>query len=323
VTLEWTNPYNKKFKGIKLKKIKQNLAVTLLLILAVISSSSANAVINEATLYCNNCSIKEMKALAIRSAGSSDSRYVVLDLVGSVSREILVRQPDRGRGIAASEGYPVSVEVYSAKSELLAINHFLENMKDIDKELAVYVELPIELPSDFAYSSVFQSLESLNTQADFARVMQITLERGQFSEILKNAHNQLELLNSSIGSAFHFVSISLGKWIQNSSWSVEFKDGTQVVVDLSFKMVKDDVEVSIKPDFTKAKDKQGTSIPLAKYSANGYSTYGEQEYINSAVNYFEEQGLVFQKDSAKEKTCKRVSFKCTVNSCNIKYSCSN
>jgi len=294
--------------------------------LAMLLSSNVYA-LKVDTLYCDGCNNAQMKSIALNSANNSNARYLVLNTTGAVSQEILITQSDDSGNSdeeidEESSGAKITVYTDADKYELQVINQALVEFRDINNAIKAKTQLPIELKRDFAFKSIFNAMESSRTERDFHSVLQKLLNTDEFNEIRRRAENQIRLIETDAGVSFKAFSLAVGKLIQDSTWLVNFTDGTSVPIKIKFQRLASKISVVITVDFTQASDKDGKRVPQSKYTVGGYSASGDTIYIHKIGQYFKNMGIRVGYDSKAGYKCVPNGISCkTDESCKISYQC--
>lgn len=239
---------------------------------------------------CYNCSASKLNAIIDTHVQTTKTFETIIVLDKEKATSIEVRLRPAGNYTPGSP-IPYMSEIYTDLAYLQAANDALAELKTINEELTRQAQLGIKIPAETGFKTV---ADALRQTTDFQSVLNDRFNRGESStlnEIARRADNQVQLLSTSLGFSLGFVSVSLGPVVKDSSWVVTFSDGSQIVVDITFKSVNDQLRVATKalPEF--AQDNEGKRVPLSDMTAEGYRFGGSYVQVLSYAELMRSMGI--------------------------------
>ncbi|CAM3944997.1 hypothetical protein [Shewanella aquimarina] len=239
---------------------------------------------------CFNCSAAKLNAIIDTHVQTTKTfeTIVLLDREKTTSIEVRLRPAGNH---APGSPIPYISEIYTDLAYLQAANGALAELKAINEELTRQADLGFELPAETGFKTVADALREI---PDLQSVLNDRFNRGESSthqKIAKRADKQVQLLGNALGFSPSIISVSLWPVVKNSSWIVSFADGSQILVDITFKSVNDQLLLATKALAESAQDNEDKRVPLSDITAEGYRFSGSYVQVSSYAELMRSFGI--------------------------------
>ncbi len=244
-----------------------------------------------AVLICDNCTTTQQRAVLDRHVQLERQlgTFVIIDTIKAISTEIILKSTNSPMGSSRIEYRSSST---ATKPYLLNINASLKEIQAINVQLRK-AQLEVIIPASSGFETAATVLLATDDFERFiANDINSAMANSALAEIRRRAQNQLELLRSNLSISLVRFSASLGTLVQDSSWVAKFSDGSKMTIDISFKYVSDKLAASVEADKKTAYSPDGISIPLSKYTMNGFQVNGSYGQVHSYGEWFAFLGTV-------------------------------